>query len=579
MLRCLITRFASVRGAPRAAAALLAVGVTLNCATPPPETEMTPTPPDEMEAPSSTARSAPATAAEPEAPPPEIAPPALPASDDAAEGTAAPATPPPPAPEPAPSAEEMMAAQIEARVDDLLRRMTIEQKVGQRFMTWIPGAAGSERAAALIEQAHVGGVILIERNVESYEQMRELITDLQRMAQAAGPAPLFIATDQEGGRVSRIELPEMTHFPAAYHQGVHADPDYVEAAAYVTGVELRRLGVNVNLAPTIDVYGEPDDTLIGDRSFGADAGLVADLAGAYVRGADRAGVIPVAKHFPGHGVTSVNSHRSLPMVRLTGSERSSNLAPFSAAIDAGVDVIMVAHILYQDLDPNWPASVSPTIIDGLLRDQLGFDGVVMTDAIEIGEPAPSLRQPGIVRNSFQAGADIILAGRESDVLPLVREALRLVRTGLHSQERLDESVRRILRVKLAAGMTGAMPVMERGAADTAPGDGGGVAAAGGTPAPPAGLAATGKNGAIELTWDDPGDAGITGYEFRVRTDREHDWRRWRPIPRSTAQTTRHVLSGLTNGVVYRVQVRARNAAGTGDPDEAWATPRQPQPGA
>lgn len=599
MLRCLITRFASVCGAPRAAAVLLAVGVTLNCATPPPpEVEMRPTPPAEMEAPSSAASSAPEVAAEPQAPPPEIAPPVLPASvsDDAAgEGTAGPVSAPPAAPEPAPPAREMMAAQIDARIDDLLRRMTIEQKVGQRFMTWIPGTAASERTAALIEQAHVGGVILIERNVESYRQMRELITGLQRMAQAAGPpVPLFIATDQEGGRVSRVRLPEMTLFPAAFHQGVHADPDYVEAAAYVTGVELRRLGVNVNLAPTIDVYGEPDDTLIGDRSFGANARLVADLGGAYVRGADRAGVISVAKHFPGHGVTSVNSHSNLPVVRLTGSERSSTLAPFNAAIDAGVDVIMVAHVLYEDLDPNRPASVSPTIISGLLRDQLGFDGVVMTDAIEIVEPAPALRQPDIVRNSFAAGADIILAGRESDVLPLVQEAIRLVRTGLHTEERLDESVRRILRVKLAAAMTETTPGGADATASPAPaparsttaeaasgaasGAGDVIAAADGTPAAPATLAAIGTDGAIELVWDDAGDAGIIGYEFRVRTDREHDWRRWRPIPRSSATTTGHRLSGLTNGVVYRVQLRALNARGAGAFDEAWATPRAPRTG-
>ncbi len=587
-----MSRFASVRHAPRAAAALLAAAVTLNCATPPPETtgmDTTPTPPGEMEAPRSDARSAPEMTAEPPAPQPEVAAPALPASmaDDL-----------PAATEPAPPAEDVMAARIEARIDDLLERMTIEQKVGQRFMTWIPGTAGSERAAALIEQAHVGGVLLIERNVESYGQMRELISDLQRMAQAAGPpVPLFIATDQEGGRVTRVQLPETTIFPAAFYQGAHADPDYVEAAAYVTGVELRRLGVNMNLAPAIDVYGQPDETLIGDRSYGANAGLVADLARAYVHGADRAGIIPVAKHFPGHGVTSINSHQTLPVVRLTRSERSSILAPFSAAIDAGVEVIMAAHILYEDLDPNRPASVSPAIITGLLRDQLDFDGVVMTDAIEIRDPAPPLRQPDIVRNSFEAGADIILAGRESDVLPLVQEAIRLVRSGMHGEERLDESVRRILRVKLAAAMDTSMdtmpvrteeafspaPARERTAAaapETGVAETDSAAAADGAPGAPSALTATGGNRTVELAWADPGDSSIIGYEFRVRTDRESDWRRWRPIPRSTVETTGHVLSGLTNGLVYRVQLRARNDAGAGAPGEAAATPqRATRPGA
>ena len=338
---------------------------------------------------------------------------------------------------------------IEARIDELLATMTIEQKIGQRFMTWIPGTASSERAAALIEQAHVGGVIITEDNVESHQQARELIATLQRMAQAAPSAvPLFIATDQEGGRLTRVRLPELTLFPAAFHQGVHADTDYVEATAYVTGVELRRLGVNMNLAPLLDLYDQPDQTVIGNRSYGADSGLVADFARAYVRGASRSGIISVAKHFPGHGVTMIDSHDRLPVVRLTRSERSSILAPFIAAIDAGIDVIMSAHILYEDLDPDLPATVSPAIVTGLLRDQLAFDGVVMTDAIEIREPAPALMEPDIVHNSFVAGADIILTGRDRDVLPLVQEAIRLVRAGLESEERLDESVRRILRVKL-----------------------------------------------------------------------------------------------------------------------------------
>jgi len=583
LLRCLITRFASAGHAPRAAAVLLVVAVTLSCATPPPETpgmDMRPTAPGELEAPRSAARSAPEMTAESPAPQPEIAAPALPASEsaDSTEASMArPAATALPASEPTPSPEDVMAARIDARIDDLLQRMTIEQKVGQRFMTWIPGTAGSERAAALIEQAHVGGVILIERNVESYGQMLELISDLQRMAQASSPSvPLFIATDQEGGRVSRVLLPEMTHFPAAFHQGVHADPDYVEAAAYVTGVELRRLGVNMNLGPVIDLYGQLDETVIGDRSFGADAGLVADLARAYVHGADRAGIIPVAKHFPGHGVTAINSHERLPVVRLTRSERSSILAPFSAAIDAGVDVIMTAHILYEDLDPDRPASVSPAITTGLLRDQLDFDGVVITDAIEIGEPAPPLQEPDVVRNSFAAGADIILAGRASDVLPLVQEAIRLVRSGLESEERLNESVRRILRVKFAAaidvpGRTAAasVPAPAREAAETSAG----AAAVPGAPAAPADLTATGGNRTIRLAWADPGDSGIIGYEFRVRTDRERDWRRWRPIARSTFETTSHALAGLTNGAVYQVQVRARNAVGAGTPSEASATPQ------
>ena len=430
---------------------LLATVVTLSCATTEPEApglDMRPSVPSGFAAPERPAQSG----RQVTVPQPEAAPPTASETEAVASTDAGPAASQPAAAEPAetmPATTDPTMDPIEARIDELLATMTIEQKIGQRFMTWIPGTASSERAAALIEQAHVGGVIITEDNVESHQQARELIATLQRMAQAAPSAvPLFIATDQEGGRLTRVRLPELTLFPAAFHQGVHADTDYVEATAYVTGVELRRLGVNMNLAPLLDLYDQPDQTVIGNRSYGADPGLVADFARAYVRGASRSGIISVAKHFPGHGVTMIDSHDRLPVVRLTRSERSSILAPFIAAIDAGIDVIMSAHILYEDLDPDLPATVSPAIVTGLLRDQLAFDGVVMTDAIEIREPAPALMEPDIVHNSFVAGADIILTGRDRDVLPLVQEAIRLIRAGLESEERLDESVRRILRVKL-----------------------------------------------------------------------------------------------------------------------------------
>ncbi len=433
-----------VRHAARAAAVLLAAVVTLNCATNPevPGLDLRPVVPQEIDAPQSASQAGSEVT---------VTEPAQPATSEPESASAS-----EPAEPAAPTAAEPMSEPgdpIEDRIDRLLAGMTVEQKVGQRFMTWIPGTAGSERAAALIDQGHVGGVIITEQNVESHDQVRELIDGLQRMAQD-GPSsvPLFVATDQEGGRVTRVRLPEVTLFPAALDQGRHADPDYVEAAAYVTGVELRRLGVNMNLAPLLDLHDQDDGTVIDGRAYGADSQLIADYARAYVRGANRAGIISVAKHFPGHGVTTDDSHDRLPVVRLTRSERSAILAPFVAAIDTGIHSVMAAHILYEDLDPSLPASVSPAVITGLLREELGFDGVVITDAIEIRDPAPALMEPYVVRNSFTAGVDIILAARSSDVLPLIEEGVRLVRSGIESEERLDDSVRRILRVKLQESM-------------------------------------------------------------------------------------------------------------------------------
>ena len=170
-----------------------------------------------------------------------------------------------------------------------------------------------------------------------------------------------------------MRLPEVTLFPAALHQGRHGDSDYVEAAAYVTGVELRRLGVNMNLAPLLDLYDQNDGTVINGRAYGAESGLIADYARAYVRGANRAGIVSVAKHFPGHGVTTNDSHDRLPVVRLTRSERSAILGPLRA-IDTGSTRSWRAYPV-EDL-PELPASVSPQSSPACCA-RSSLDGVVI----------------------------------------------------------------------------------------------------------------------------------------------------------------------------------------------------------
>jgi beta-N-acetylhexosaminidase len=284
--------------------------------------------------------------------------------------------------------------------------------------------------------------------------VKALIEELQATARSHNPGiGLFIAVDQEGGRVTRLDLDTLTHFPAPYYWGEYQDPLYVEAAAYIISREALSLGCNINLAPVLDLYDKPDDSIVGDRSMGVNPVRVGERGVYYLFGAQRAGIAVVAKHFPGHGRTTVDSHHSLPIVEV--SEKTllnQDLLPFQMAIRHGVDAIMTAHILYPQIDPDFPVTLSPIFLRGLLRQRLGFEGVIISDDIEMGALCSRYSPEEIVRYGITAGVDILLEYGSFDVLKLIDEVHTMVEAGEIDPELIDEGARRVLRLKWKVGL-------------------------------------------------------------------------------------------------------------------------------
>ncbi len=333
-------------------------------------------------------------------------------------------------------------------IEALLARMSLEQKVGQLLFVDVVGQKMNPGIRELIAHKMVGGVALFGHNIRNRTQVRRLLTSIYRAAPDG--VPPFISVDQEGGRVTRIDDPESV-LPSAMALGATRSVEMAETAGRVVGGDLRSLGVTMNLAPVLDVNSNPDNPVIGIRSFGADPELVADLGSAFIRGLQKARVIAVAKHFPGHGATKADSHYSLPSLphdleRL----RRVEFVPFARAIDGGLEALMTAHIALPRVaeKPELPATMSRRIMTGALREELGFDGLVITDGLEMRGIVETYGLGKAAVQAILAGADMVLVVWTSQRKNEVRKALiAAVRSGEISPARLDQSVRRILRTK------------------------------------------------------------------------------------------------------------------------------------
>lgn len=345
---------------------------------------------------------------------------------------------------------------LEDRVEELLGRMSLVEKIGQRFIVWMPDDAIDPPVVQAIREGYPAGFILYRWNYSSPASARTLIEGLQATARENDPpVELLVCVDQEGGRVAAFRDAAMPALSAPFYWGLHRDPEYARAAAYLLSSELRSIGCTMNLAPVLDLYGTPDSTIIGDRSMGPDASLVASYAGSYVRGARAAGVIPVAKHFPGHGASTVDSHHRLPVVWKTERELLEyELLPYAEAFAAGCEAVMTAHVLYPLIDPEYPATLSPAILRGLLRGRLGFDGVIMTDSLEMGALANNFSRADTLRQAFLAGVDLILLTYRYDFFEMTGLVHAMVEDGTIPIETIDEGVRRVLRLKLRHDLAG-----------------------------------------------------------------------------------------------------------------------------
>jgi beta-N-acetylhexosaminidase len=325
----------------------------------------------------------------------------------------------------------------------------LHAKIGQLFMAGIPGPQLDEGTEALIRDYHLGGVILFSRNVEDPIQLATLCRDLQRCSLMYQESPLFLAVDQEGGRVARLREP-FTKFPGNTAIGSDDDP-VAKATAFgrITATEMRLVGLNMNLAPVVDVRRGKTEKHLEGRTFGEDPALVALLGRTVIRSLQDHGVMAVAKHFPGLGRTALDPHLTLPKIEIELSELEDvNLPPFAAAVGEGVSGIMSSHAVYPALDGELPATLSRIVLTDLLRKRLNFEGLILTDDLEMGaiEKHWGVAQGAVA--AFDAGADILLICKDQNFVVEAFEAIRrhLLQEEI-SYERLHQSYERIMKSK------------------------------------------------------------------------------------------------------------------------------------
>ncbi|MBB6170152.1 beta-N-acetylhexosaminidase [Nocardiopsis mwathae] len=361
---------------------------------------------------------------------------------------------------------EIPAAEEQRIAENLLSDMDTRDKVGQLLVLTASGTTAEADTQAIADY-RPGGFIYFPENLESAEQIATLSNGLQGLASDAGAGiPLLLGIDQEQGLVTRLTLG--AHFPDAMAVGATGDTEHARTLARTTAAELAALGINLDYAPVADVNSEPDNPVIGIRSFGSDPDAVAEMAIAEAEAFEEGGVVPVVKHFPGHGDTDVDSHTGLPTIDKSREDwEKTDLPPFRAAVDAGVDAIMTAHVVMPQLDDSGaPATLSEDIIGGILRDELGYDGVVTTDALNMEGVRQAHDDGENAVRAILAGADQLLM--PPDPAAAVDAVTEAVDEGRIGQERLDESVLRVLKLKIRRGVIGAQPV-DPGAAAAAVG--------------------------------------------------------------------------------------------------------------
>jgi beta-N-acetylhexosaminidase len=331
-------------------------------------------------------------------------------------------------------------------ISKVISKMSLEEKVGQMILTGISGTTMDANAKKLINQYHVGGIIFYKNNLANPAQTIQLVNQMK--AENSSNLPLFLGVDQEGGRVTRLPG-GITNFPPNNEIGQVNNPEFSYKVGTLLGHELREFGLNLDFAPVLDINSNPNNPVIGDRSFGNNAEIVSKLGVQTMKGIQSQNVITTIKHFPGHGDTSVDSHLDLPIVNKSLEElKKLELIPFEHAIDDGADVVMVAHILLPQLDKTNPASMSKAVMTDLLRKQLGFTGVIITDDMTMGAITEHFDIGKAAVESVKAGSDIILVGHDyNNVVKIASSLKTAVQNGEISEQRLNESIERIIQLK------------------------------------------------------------------------------------------------------------------------------------
>lgn len=356
---------------------------------------------------------------------------------------------PTPIPAPTLTPEEESSRQIQTLLDG----MTLHEKICQLFVVHPETLAGTapvlsvdESMARVLSDWPVGGFLFDRTNMTGQQQVSDLMQDLQDMSEI----PLILTCDEEGGRVNRLMKTVGTTYigPMLDYENSGAETAFENARTIAS--DLLSCGLNTDLAPVADVWSNPDNTVIGDRAYSTDFALAADLVAAAVEGFHAGGTACTLKHFPGHGDTSADSHYGSVYVYKTLNElRQGELIPFQAGIDAGADAVMVGHLILPELDSE-PAPFSHRIVTQLLRGEMGFDGVVITDSLEMQAMTDHYGSGEIAVRAVQAGVDLLLCPADLNEAAAALE--QAVADGTLTEARIDESVRRILTLKQEQGM-------------------------------------------------------------------------------------------------------------------------------
>lgn len=327
-----------------------------------------------------------------------------------------------------------------------LADLSLEEKVGQMIFAGIKGKVITNETKKIISTDQVGGIILFKDNLKNSHQSVTLLNALKE-ENIKNKVPLFLGVDEEGGRISR--LPELTKLPTNEDQGKRNDASLSYDIGKLLGKELSAFGFNLDFAPVLDINSNPDNPIIGDRSFGNDAELVSELGLQMMKGIQSEQVISVVKHFPGHGDTAVDSHKELPIIQKGLKDlHALELIPFTRAVEHGAEVIMVAHILLPKIDTTYPASISEEIITDVLRGQLGYKGIIITDDMTMKAILNNFEISEAAVSAVKAGNDIVLVAHDYAKVKKAKDAiLQAVESGEITEQRIDESVKRILSIK------------------------------------------------------------------------------------------------------------------------------------
>ena len=331
------------------------------------------------------------------------------------------------------------------KIKDKVESMSLEEKIGQLFIVGFESEEINDEIVDLVKNQKVGGLIYFSRNIVDSNQIINLNNEIKAIEK---DIPLFISVDEEGGVVSRVPE-EFVKLPSSGYIGQFNDENLSYNVGKIIAKELNSLGFNMDFAPVLDIDSNPNNTVIGERAFGNNSEIVSRLGIKTMEGIKDGKIIPVVKHFPGHGDTDVDSHYGLPIVKKTLEELENlEFIPFKNAIDNGADVVMISSIILESIDNEYPATMSKKVTTDILRDSLGFDGVIATDDMTMGAIVDNYNLADAVIMSINAGSDLVLVCHGyDDIINSIVAVKDAVNSKIISEEKIDESVYRILKLK------------------------------------------------------------------------------------------------------------------------------------